>query len=91
MSAIPSSEMGEDVLKAVARLKSDPDFQVLVDYLETLYLVKLKLSATPDDVASRWQQGGALLLDELLDNIEKSDGRTGERKFSVRALIGKIF
>ena len=91
MSAVPSAKMGDDVLRAVAKLKRDPDFKIFIEHLEKLYLIKLKLSATPDDVTSRWQQGGALLLDELLDNIEKSDGSLKGRKFSVKALIGKVF
>ena len=75
MRTIPSIKMDKEILGAVSRLKGNTDFNKLTKHLEERYMGKLKLSVTPDDVACRWQQGGAKELEELLRNIDTCEGQ----------------
>ena len=71
MRPIPPTKMDEGVLRAVAKLKKDSDFQKLLAYLIELHLTRLKASCiTSEDVKNKWLQGAARELDELLHNVE---------------------
>ncbi len=64
------------VLKAIISLKADQSFKDLVEWIDAEYLNSLKASCyISDEAATRWEQGGARMLQQLLDVIEHAGVR----------------
>ena len=62
----------ERQLAALARLRGDSEFGVVVEYLEAARADALHtLSVTTDEVRLRWMQGEAQTLGDLIDLIQK--------------------
>jgi hypothetical protein len=63
----------ERQLAAIARLRGDGEFAVVVEFLEAARADALHtLSVTTDEVRLRWMQGEAQTLGDLLDLIKQS-------------------
>lgn len=61
------------VLEAMARLKGDADFDVLVEAIkEELSALHRDMTITREETPLRWMQGAAQTLSELLDLIGQS-------------------
>lgn len=62
------------ILVALASLKGNPQFETIKAWLESslqdLYRESVE---TRDDVLSRWKQGGAQAVRELLDTAHQAD------------------
>ncbi len=64
------------VLKSLIALRNDTNFKEIVAWIDSEYLNSLKASCyIIDEAATRWEQGGARMLQQLLDIIENAGVR----------------
>ncbi len=65
-----------NVLESVARLSSDRDFMVFVEYIENCYAsISGEMPECEDEIRLRWLQGQSQFIDRLLKYIAEARGR----------------